>query len=195
MTISSFVKPFGLFKQLQANNRLFWKPISFPNLNLDFKIEPKSWNVLSRRWISVWCRDYTVDFGHVNVPANFVIWEFVIDPDLMSDNLVMGVEQCSMNMAVFELPPHYCHKSSNVVRQKLLLFWIYENISCYCFWRVARTLAINVFSQPLLYFSLDLVGSLCHTPERKKNSKHNSWVVNGWILPMSWWFLILCCFS
>ena len=89
----------------------------------------------------------------------------------MSDNLVMGVEQCSMNMPVFELPPHYCHKSSNVVRQKLLLFWIYENISCYCFWRVARTLAINVFSQLLLCSSLDLVGSLCHTPERKKQLK------------------------
>lgn len=25
------------------------------------------------KWISVWCRDYTVNFGHVNVPSNFSI--------------------------------------------------------------------------------------------------------------------------
>merc|ERR1711936_1359529 len=34
---------------------------------------PPGTTVDQLKWISVWCRDYTVDFGHVNVPANFVI--------------------------------------------------------------------------------------------------------------------------
>merc|ERR1711971_158483 len=34
---------------------------------------PPSTTVDQLKWISVWCRDYTVNFGHVNVPSNFVI--------------------------------------------------------------------------------------------------------------------------
>jgi len=34
---------------------------------------PPGTTVDQLKWISVWCRDYTVNFGHVNVPSNFVI--------------------------------------------------------------------------------------------------------------------------
>jgi len=34
---------------------------------------PPGTSVDQLKWISVWCRDYTVNFGHVNVPSNFSI--------------------------------------------------------------------------------------------------------------------------
>merc|ERR1712113_873044 len=34
---------------------------------------PPGTSVEQLKWISVWCRDYTVNFGHVNVPSNFSI--------------------------------------------------------------------------------------------------------------------------
>jgi len=34
---------------------------------------PPGTTVEQLKWISVWCRDYTVNFGHVNVPSNFAI--------------------------------------------------------------------------------------------------------------------------
>merc|ERR1712212_110492 len=34
---------------------------------------PPGTTVDQLKWISVWCRDYTVNFGHVNVPSNFSI--------------------------------------------------------------------------------------------------------------------------
>ena len=177
------MKPFGPFKQLQANNRLFWKPISFPNLNLDFKIEPKSWNVLSRRWISVWCRDYTVDFGHVNVPANFVIWEFVIDPDLMSDSLVMGNVQ-------WTCPFLNSHLTIAIKAQMLC------DKNCCCFESMKICLVI-VFGELLERLQSTCFLSFCFAPlstlsahfvihlKEKNNSKHTSWAVNGWILDIA----------
>ncbi|XP_071503487.1 protein Skeletor, isoforms B/C-like [Diadema antillarum] len=43
---------------------------AYQNANIDL-ILPAGMSLSRLKWISIWCRDFAVNFGHVDIPANF----------------------------------------------------------------------------------------------------------------------------